>query len=473
MPSRQDCENEIIAASNGLLTREQAGRLMGRVEERAIRTGSDPLAMAREIGDEATAAAIIEKRNRLMNLRKRIDGTDLVERQYQVLKARHGEQSLYLALQSKISGINTVVERGKDSAEAAAATQRHVYLHGLMSDLEKLGTFDSFRNSIAFQDDVGRELYQYSMASVGEPHQVGITGNKLAMDTAEAIHRWQSLAKENINAQGGWIGDYAGYISRSTHDGAKMWKAGFAEWRNFILTKLDFDRTFEGVDNPDGFLRSTYDNLYTGIHITDQNTVGMKDPAFTGPGNLARRLSESRDLHFRDADAWLDYQKRFGIGTLADQIWRSLDRSGRDWALMSRFGTNPRGEMENYIDRFVERYRHEDPEAAKYLNDNRGSLMRQFGYLDGTNDRPENQQWSRIAQGLRNIELAARLGALVFTHAFSMSTIISKMKYSTGVSWGRPWRTRSRASGGAPETDLGAASCTTCYFRISTVTQPA
>ena len=76
------------------------------------------------------------------------------------------------------------------------------------------------------------------------------------------------------------------------------------------------------------------------------------------------------------------------------------------------------------------------PEAAKYLNDNRGSLMRQFGYLDGTNDLPENQQWSRIAQGLRNIESAARLGALVFTHAFSMSTIISKMKYSTGVSWG-------------------------------------
>lgn len=435
MATRQECENEIIAAGNGALNREQAQQLMRRFSDRLNAT-DDPLAMAREIGDEATAAAIIEKRNRLMNLRKRIEGTELIERQYPALKERHGKQSLYLALQSKISGINTVVERGKDSAEALAYAKRHLYLSSALGDLDKLGTWDSFRNSTAFQDDVGRELYQQSMAGTGQPHEIGTTGNDHAMKAAEAIYKWQSLAKSDLNGQGAWIGDLPGYISRTTWDPTKLWKTDFSEWRRDMLANLDYAKTFEGSDDPEGFLRAAFDNLRTGIHITDAGRVGMKDPAFTGPSNLAKRLSESRDFHFRDADAWMTMQKKYGIGQLPDQILRSLDRSGSDFALLNRFGTNPRGEMENYIDRFVDRYHHTDPEAAEYLNDNRAALMREFGYLDGTNDRPENEQLSRIAQGLRNIQSASKLGAVVFTHAFSMGTVISKMKYSTGLPWG-------------------------------------
>lgn len=434
MPSRQDCENEIIAAGNGALNRDDAQALLRKFSDR-MKATDDPIAMAREIGDEATAAALIEKRNRLMNLRKRMEGTDLVERQYPVLKDRHGKESLYLALQSKISGINTVVERGKDSAEALAYAKRHVYLSSALQDLEKLGTFDSFRNSPAFQDDVGRELYEQSMAANAQPHRIGLTGNKQAQNTAEAIFRWQSLAKSELNGQGAWIGDLPGYISRTTWDPAKLWKADYAQWRQDMMRNLDQAKTFEGSDDPEAFLHAAFDNLRTGIHITDAGRVGLKDPAFTGPSNLAKRLSESRDFHFRDADAWMEMQKKYGIGQLPDQILRSLDRAGSDFALLNRFGTNPRAEMEAYIDRFVDRYHHTDPEAAQYLNDNRGTLMRQFGYLDGTNNRPENQQWSRIGQGLRNLESLGKLGALTFTHAFSMGTIISKMKYATGLPW--------------------------------------
>lgn len=436
MPTQRDCEDEIIRASGGAINREEAARLLQRFSDRMASAKTDPLAMAREIGDEATAAVIIMKRNRLMNLRKRITETDLTERQYQSLKGRHGKQALYLALQSKLEDINTVVERGRDSAGSHAVTQSHKYLQGLWSDLNKLGVFESFRDNAAFQRDVGRELYQLSLANAGLPHVMGGTGNQHAYSAAVAIERWQALAKKELNDQGAWIGDYAGYVSRTTHDPLKMWKAGFEPWRNFILTKLDYGRTFEGVENPDLMLKNIYENLKTGIHTNTENAVGMKDPAFTGPGNLAKQLSQSRDLHFRDADSWLDYQERFGIGNYGEQIVRSLERSGRDWALMEKFGTNPRGEMENYIKRFEQRYVHQDPAAAQYLKENASSLMRMFDYLDGTADRPANQQAARIFQGIRNLQSMAKLGAVNFTHLFSMTTKIMEMRYQ-GVPWGQ------------------------------------
>jgi hypothetical protein len=435
MPSREDCENEIVAASNGMLTRDDAKRLLNRFADRMARSADDPITMARQIGDEATASAIIEKRNRLMNLRKRIAGTELAERQIPDLRARHGKEGIFLALRSKIEGINTVVESGRVSAEAIGNEQANLYRSRLLGELDKLGTFNAFRNSATFQDQVGRELYELSMASVGQPHQIGITGDKLAMQTAEAINKWQSYAKEKLNQEGAWIGDYAGYISRTTHDPYKLHQAGFEEWRNYILTKLNYDRVFEGIDNPEQYLHNVYDNLWTGIHIPDGSRIGLKDPAFKGPANIAKSLSQSRELHFKDADAWLDYQKRFGTGTLADQVWRSLDRSGRDFGLMRVFGTNPRAELEGYIDRFIDRYQYDDPAGAKYLRDNRGTLDKMMGYLDGRLDHPVNSQLARISQGLRNIESAGKLSAVVFTHLFSMATKISLLRYD-GVPWG-------------------------------------
>ncbi len=429
MPSRQECEDEIIAAGAGALDRADAKALLRKFADRMNAT-DDPLAMARQIGDEATAAAIIEKRNRLMNLRNRIARTDRIDARIDQLRtAGRGDQSIAMAVQTEVRAINTVVDQGRLSAEALATRQGAIYHAGLLKDLTKAGLFDSFRDNQTFQRDVGRELYELSMQDVGKEHRVGFTGNTQALDAARVINKWQSLAKFNLNRAGAWIGDYAGYITRTTHDGSKMYKSGFLNWRDFVLTKLDQDRTFEGIENRDVYLKSVYDNLITGIHVTEDGGIGMKDPAFTGPGNLAKRLSQSRELHFADADSWMDYQERFGVGTLPTQIETALTRAGKQQALMERWGTNPRAEYQNDIRRFVEKYRHTDPDAAEYLSKRQRTLMNEFGYLDGTNNVPVNEQLSTFSQGIRNIGSMAHLGFVAFTHLYSMATKIAELRY--------------------------------------------
>ena len=56
----------------------------------------------------------------------------------------------------------------------------------------------------------------------------------------------------------------------------------------------DHDRTFEGVEEPQKFLQGMYNALTTGVHLDDSGGVGFKDPAFTGPGNAAKKASAAR-----------------------------------------------------------------------------------------------------------------------------------------------------------------------------------
>jgi hypothetical protein len=46
-------------------------------------------------------------------------------------------------------------------------------------------------------------------------------------------------------------------------------------------------------------------------------------------------------LHFKDADSWLAYNERFGVGTLSESVVHSLDLAAQNVGLMRVFGTNP------------------------------------------------------------------------------------------------------------------------------------
>lgn len=416
MPTPEDCERETSEAGGGI-PREEARQLLQEASDRAAVTGN-PMTAARDMEAMIQSVAAREKANRLNNLRKREFRSSLFERRYLEMKAAgRGDEALTMAVESEVRSFNTPSERGKMSAEGVARTQSMVWRQSLMRELTNAGLFKAFRGSAEFQRDVGRELFELSRADVGETHRSGYTGNSLALQTAQIVNKYQALAKYTLNRAGAWIGDYSGYITRTTHDAGKLWKAGYDAWREYTLPKLDHDRTFMGVTDADAFMRSVWEGLTTGIHGP---SPGLKDPAFSGPGSLAKRLSEDRVLHFADADSWLDYNQKFGAGHWHEQIEQNLVHAGRDFALLDRWGTNPRAEYENDIDRLAKRFRGTDPMGAKALNDSRSKLMHEFGYLDGTAELPWNAMASTIFRGLRNIQAMAHLGSVNFTHGFGV-----------------------------------------------------
>lgn len=430
MPTPEDCERETSEAGGGL-PRDDARALLQEASDRAA--AGDPMQAARDMEAMVQSAAIRAKATQLDNLRKREFRGNQFERRYLEMKAAgRGDQALTMAVESEVRSFNTPSERGKMSAEGVGRTQGGVWRGALLRELTAGGLFRPLRTSEAFQRDVGRELFELSRADVGQEHKSGYTGNTVALQAAKIINKYQALAKFTLNRAGAWIGDYSGYITKTTHDPGKLWRAGYEKWRDDTLPKLDHDRTFIGLD-ADGvekFMRSVWDGLTTGIHGSGP---GMKDAAFSGPGNLAKRMSEERVLHFADADTWMDYNKQYGTGPWHEQIERNLLQAGRDFALLDRWGTNPRAEFENDIQRTARKFRDTDNRGAAALEASRGKLMHEFGFLDGTSDRPWNVMASTFWRGLRNLQAMAHLGAVNFTHGFGVFVTKARSLNSHGV----------------------------------------
>jgi hypothetical protein len=86
------------------------------------------------------------------------------------------------------------------------------------------------------------------------------------------------------------------------------------------------------VDDREQFLTHVWENLSSGNHETSTGATGF----LGGGANLASKLSAERVLHFKDADAWLEYNERFGRGNVIDAVLRGLEHAGRKtWQAMA------------------------------------------------------------------------------------------------------------------------------------------
>jgi hypothetical protein len=419
----QKCLDEIARAGGEGITRDMAQDILDQVDQRRERVQREQgldrdsaiRQAAKELGDEARMAAAIEKRNALLNRQAREARRTRIESAPNVVDGMRAE----------IHGINTPMKGGRFSAQAEWRALQDEYQAGMARELQKAGLFKVARGGTK-DEAIGREMFELSKGKAGRP---GVTGDKEALQVAQIFHRYQSLAKEGVNKVGGWIGDYAGYITRTSHDADKIRQAGLARWKADILPRLDQERTFEGVTDREGFLNSTWHALTTGVHIGKDGPVGLKDPAFTGPGNAAKKASQERTLHFKDAQAWIDYNKQFGHGSLLRSLMSNLERSARLTAIMRRFGTNPRAEFENDLRHFQEALRETDPEQVAKVQAWRQALQNRFDALDGTSSIPVNRQAARIASLVRLDESMAKLGGVALTHLSAGMTRAAELRH--------------------------------------------
>lgn len=435
--SLRDCINEIMNSAG--LDKDTAEGLLDKLDAAASRlqaerglSRDEALAQATtDMANQIQAAASVQQRNQLMNLQKRVSRRARIVETAETLG---GDQPDFVgAVRNQMVALNTPVRGGRLSAEAEALTRHDQYLSGLTNELDRKGLYQAARSN-QFQREWGRELYELSLQNAGDDRaQPGVTKNQHAIEIAQSVSKYMAVAKDNLNKAGAWIGEYAGYINRTVHDEDKIRRAGQDSWTSFIRPLLD-DKTFEGADSEGEFLRGVYNALYTGVHLSDADGVGFKDPAFTGPANLAKKLSESRVLHFKDADGWMDYQEKFGRGTLLEQVYGSLGRAAHSQSLLSRWGTNPEAEFKQDMQWLGERYRDQHTDSIAALNQGKGGLENLFSHLTGEANRPQSRLAAKIASYVRLDESMAKLGMVAFTHLSAATTKAGELHYQ-GVPW--------------------------------------
>jgi hypothetical protein len=347
-----ECVAEIRKASGRDLTDDQIETLLSRVHEvqnRLRRQGvNDPTQLGRmagqEAGGEVLLAAMREKANAARNalIAQALDK-----------RATPGREA---------SDVREVLT-GKEGATRDAAKSIDADKHGIersilgpmLRDLRKAGLLAPLRRRNAALDrDIARELWRMEDPNGGAP-----TGNKIAEKTAEILHRAQELARLGQNQAGAWIGKLDHYVTRQSHD---MWKIrgdgspeAFAKWRDAILPKLH-ESTFDRLESPSDiprFLHETWKSLSSGVHDTVNG--GTKMAAFTGPGNLAKRASQERVLHFKDADSWFDYNTEFGKGGVLDGVNAGIVSGAQNIAVMRVLGTNPEAMFDGWLKTLISR----------------------------------------------------------------------------------------------------------------------
>lgn len=176
------------------------------------------------------------------------------------------------------------------------------------------------------------------------------TGDLSARALSEGIRDALEDMRLMFNEAGGVIGKLENWGLPHIHNRLAISRAGFDAWYAEVAPRIDWTRIEdfqtgrpfqpEGGDPPtpevqQRFLKDVWDNLAFG--------EGTDDAVYGRPQGKAlyRRAAEHRTLHFKTADDWMEYNKRFGTGDPFKSLMTHVHKMARDIVALRNFGPNP------------------------------------------------------------------------------------------------------------------------------------
>lgn len=402
------CISAIQAAAGRAITEDEADAIFSKAQARtrfytsqgltlidaAKRTGS-------ELGSEMRIAAQLELRNAALNVMRR-----------QVLDARIVPGMEAESVRAVLAGSIKGAFRGAAaSIDAAYHGLRNQMFGGMIADLRQANLLKVVQaRDKMFERNVARELWRLNDPAAGKP-----SGDAHALAVATILHKYQEAVRGELNGAGAAIGKLDHYVTRQSHDQMKVRgdgsDAAFRTWRDMIAPRLD-PVTYRDAENPAKLLRDIWQNLSAGIHTTSTSETLS---GFKGSANLGKKVSQERVLHFRDADAWFDYNAQFGRGAVIDAVIMQVDKGSRDIALMKSLGTNPEAMFTGWTAKLAAAARDAGDFKAVDAYKNQSFNLDVLKTIDGRAAIPGKVTLAKIGSGIRHFQEMAKLGGVVLS----------------------------------------------------------
>lgn len=413
------CEQVVNKAAGRELSEQEMESLVTDMETtvRRIRAENEGISLeeaalnaAQELGNQEQLARVIEARNKALNTR-------IAAQRLAFIRDSFPDRP-DIGLSAILVGRNEARTGSRASVSSEQFQLRSKYLSGLNHDLDKEGLV-KFLASGSNDAEVADAMWRIGK---GEP-ATGLTRESVRI--AEIITKWQEAARLDANKAGAWVRKLPGYIARQGHDMMKIRAAGFEEWRNSILPKLDAS-TFDGVADQEGFLRSVYDGLASGVHLSSEKPDWMK--GFKGSQNVARKASQERVLHFKDGISWHEYNKQFGVGSLREAIFGGLESSARNTGLMRILGTNPEN-MLRYLEDTIAEGLKGDEKALRAFTDRKRSINNELKEVNGQTNIPGSTSLARFGSTTRAIDSTIKLGGAMISSFNDLASNALELRY--------------------------------------------
>lgn len=346
----RDCVKRIVEKSNGKISTAEAKKILNQTDAFARKLTKQGIneddAVSRVIADRLKNVQTNLKQQKLNTLRNISIKTKLINKVSDRVAQGVKLEDAFLA---DIVGVEKGFEGSRNSVDLDQDKLIASYTGRFVRDLERQGLLGVF-NSKQFTKEIANDLWNLSIEGKT------VNKNKQVNDIAKIIFKTQNDLKNRLNKAGADIQDIDGFVMSQTHDPVKMREMGENTWIKTIKPMLNLEKSFDGADNIDEALSGAFQALVTGVRLNDPSK-DAKLFQFTGPSNLAKRLSGKRQLIFKSADDFLKYNNELGYGDFNDGILKNMVNSARDIALLERFGTNPQAMLENVRDELSKKYR--------------------------------------------------------------------------------------------------------------------
>jgi len=308
------------------------------------------------------------------------------------------------AYQASLLGSSQFVTGARDSAASGVDSLTQANVSALISGLKKKG--DHLESALR-KGTYDEQLFIYAMNREADvPQDV--------KDIFDVIDGVLNGLRERKNRAGSFIGRLEGFLVRQQHDSELIKKTNFNEYKDDFLRLVDRDKTFgEGASaaDIDEVVLDLYNRFSAGSHYkVDPGDEGLPS---TGQGmNLAKRLSQKRQIHFADGAKAAEYAKKYSRGSVFDKVINHLEHDAKTVTLLEKFGPNPKAMHEQIKQDIVVRAQ----QRGETVSDGRlKALDSSFAKLNGELDIPGSHSLAHVGFSLRALESMSKLGGAVLS----------------------------------------------------------
>lgn len=423
----RDCIKRMVESSNGAINQAAAKEILATIEREARKAANDGFEYEDAVKN-VIAERVQNTKENIIKQKRNIAKNVLIKAQTTAKISEMIDSGISVkdAFLAELEGINSDKLGVRDSLDVKRSAVEYSYLSKFVGTLNREGLL-GLLNSKTLDDEIGKELWALSSG------KKGATQNKQAARIAEIIHETREGQRLRLNAAGADIGEAAGYIMPQRHDIYAMHKSGEDDWANFMAPLLDEKRSFGG-DSADLFdtLRGAYRAMVSGIRLNDPLVRNEKLLQFSGPANLGKRLSQARQLHFKDYNSWKVWDDTYGMKDLNEGVMDSIRFDANNIAMMERYGTNPEAMIKAAADNIKQKYR--DKIAAEGEQGISAKLDSAITAAMGNNNLPANPTYAKIGSNIRAYNNVTMLGGAVISSITDIPMKSLEYKFQ-GKSW--------------------------------------
>ncbi len=258
----------------------------------------------------------------------------------------------------------------------------------------------------------------------------GKSNNPEIMAMAKEVSETLEEMRLAFNRHGGNIKKLDNYGFMTSHDQKKVALTDQSEWVNDVIQGLDRNQYIkeDGSLMNEAELRAVLDDVYQTVATNGANkdlkalNQQRKSDAITpvgGKGKMANRHQESRALHFKDGDAWLNYQEKYGTyneSGFHEILKNHTQRMATEIAMMQNFGSNPRLAFETILNEALIRAKADPKNGQKHgaLDKQAHRATSMYNTLDA-HTRAIDSTLGNIMGGLRALMVSSKLGSTTIT----------------------------------------------------------